>query len=107
MTIFAFFLLSLGKCLVVLFILLTAVAYIQLAERKIVSRMQSRVRPTRVGPFGLLRPAADAIKFILKEDLVCDTAHSFLYILAPMLAVVLALLSIRVIPIGGNVTIFV
>ncbi|HWG36551.1 MAG TPA: NADH-quinone oxidoreductase subunit NuoH [Terriglobales bacterium] len=106
MTIFAFFLLSLVKCLVVLFILLTAVAYIQLAERKIVGRMQSRVGPTRVGPFGLLQPAADAIKFILKEDLVPDTAHKFLYILAPMLAVVLALLSISVIPIGGNVTIF-
>lgn len=106
MTIFAFFLLSLVKCLVVLFILLTAVAYIQLAERKIVGRMQSRVGPTRVGPFGLLQPAADAIKFILKEDLVPDTAHKFLYILAPMLAVVLALLSITVIPIGGNVTIF-
>ncbi|MGH9393828.1 MAG: NADH-quinone oxidoreductase subunit H, partial [Terriglobales bacterium] len=56
MTMAAFFVLSLVKCLVVLFILLTAVAYIQLAERKIVGRMQSRVGPTRVGPFGLLQP---------------------------------------------------
>jgi len=106
MTTLAFFLLSLVKCLVVLFILLTAVAYIQLAERKIVGRMQARVGPTRVGPFGLLQPAADAVKFILKEDLIPDTAHKFLYVLAPMLAVVLALLSITVIPIGGDITLF-
>jgi len=101
-----FFVISLIKCLVVLFILLTAVAYIQLAERKIVGRMQARVGPTRVGPFGLLQPAADAVKFILKEDLTPDTAHKFLYVLAPMLAVVLALLSITVIPIGPIVTLF-
>ena len=101
-----FLVLSLVKCLVVLFILLTAVAYIQLAERKIVGRMQSRVGPTRVGPFGLLQPAADAIKFILKEDVTPDTAHKFLYVLAPMLAVVLALLSVTVIPIGPIVTLF-
>ncbi len=97
---------TLVKCLVVLFILLTAVAYIQLAERKIVGRMQERVGPTRVGPFGLLQPAADAIKFILKEDVTPDGAHKFLYVLAPMLAVVLALLSITVVPIGPVVHLF-
>ena len=106
MGLIGFFVVSLVKCLVVLFILLTAVAYIQLAERKIVGRMQSRVGPTRVGPFGLLQPAADAVKFILKEDLTPDTAHKFLYVLAPMLAVVLALLSVTVIPIGPIVTLF-
>ena len=106
MGLIGFFVVSLVKCLVVLFILLTAVAYIQLAERKIVGRMQSRVGPTRVGPFGLLQPAADAIKFILKEDVTPDTAHKFLYVLAPMLAVVLALLSVTVIPIGPIVTLF-
>ncbi|MGH9486952.1 MAG: NADH-quinone oxidoreductase subunit NuoH [Terriglobales bacterium] len=99
----AYFVVSLIKCVVVLFILLTAVAYIQLAERKIVGRMQARVGPNRVGPFGLLQPAADAIKFILKEDLTPDAAHKFLYLLAPMLAVVLALMSITVIPWGGIV----
>ncbi|MGH9416030.1 MAG: NADH-quinone oxidoreductase subunit NuoH [Terriglobales bacterium] len=106
MSTFGFVILSLVKCLVVLFILLTAVAYIQLAERKIVGRMQSRVGPTRVGPFGLLQPAADAVKFILKEDVTPDGAHKFLYMLAPILAVVLALLSITVIPWGGAVTLF-
>ena len=102
----AYLLITLVKCLVVLLILLTAVAYIQLAERKIVGRMQSRVGPTRVGPFGLLQPAADAIKFILKEDVTPDGAHKFLYVLAPMLAVVLALLSITVIPVGPIVHLF-
>jgi len=106
MTTTTFFLLSLVKCLVVLFILLTAVAYIQLAERKIVGRMQARVGPTRVGPFGLLQPAADAVKFILKEDVTPDGAHKFLYVLAPILAVVLALLSVTVIPVGGTVQLF-
>ncbi|MGH9476336.1 MAG: NADH-quinone oxidoreductase subunit NuoH [Terriglobales bacterium] len=106
MSALAFFVLSLVKCLVILFVLLTAVAYIQLAERKIVGRMQSRVGPTRVGPFGLLQPAADAVKFILKEDVTPDGAHKFLYVLAPMLAVVLALLSITVIPWGGVVHMF-
>ena len=106
MTTTTFFLLSLVKCLVVLFILLTAVAYIQLAERKIVGRMQARVGPTRVGPFGLLQPAADAVKFILKEDVTPDGAHKFLYVLAPILAVVLALLSVTVIPLGGTVQLF-
>jgi NADH-quinone oxidoreductase subunit H len=101
-----YLIITLVKCLVVLFVLLTAVAYIQLAERKIVGRMQSRVGPTRVGPFGLLQPAADAIKFILKEDVTPDHAHKFLYVLAPMLAVVLALLSITVVPIGPVVHLF-
>ncbi|MHB8735840.1 MAG: NADH-quinone oxidoreductase subunit NuoH [Terriglobales bacterium] len=97
-----FFLISLVKCGVVLFVLLTLVAYIQLAERKIVGRMQSRVGPTRVGPFGLLQPAADAIKFILKEDITPDSAHKFLYLLSPALSATLSMLAITVIPIGGG-----
>jgi NADH-quinone oxidoreductase subunit H len=68
--------------------------------------MQARVGPTRVGPFGLLQPAADAVKFILKEDVTPDGAHKFLYVLAPILAVVLALLSVTVIPVGGMVQLF-
>lgn len=102
----AYLLISLIKCLVVLFILLTAAAYMVLAERKLIGRMQARVGPTRVGPFGLLQPAADALKFILKEDLTPDSAHKFLYMLAPMLAVILALLSITVVPFGPPITIF-
>src|SRR5690348_11580713 len=97
------FIISLVKCLLVFAVLLSAVAYIQLAERKIVGRIQSRVGPTRVGPFGLLQPLADTFKFILKEDVTPDTAHKFLYVLAPVLAVTLAMLSITVIPFGGDI----
>ena len=93
------------KSALVLFVLLTAVAYIVWLERKVVGRMQNRWGPTRVGPFGLLQPLADGIKFILKEDLTPPSAHEFVFILAPLIAVVLALTAISVIPFGGNITI--
>ncbi len=100
MTVSTFFVIAIVKALVALFILTTLIAYIQLAERKIVARMQSRVGPTRVGPFGLLQPLADAVKFILKEDIVPAGAEKGLYLLAPILSVTLALLAIAVIPVG-------
>jgi len=81
------------KSALVLFVLLTAVAYTVWLERKVVGRMQNRWGPTRVGPFGLLQPLADGIKFILKEDLTPPHVHRFLFILAPFLSVVLALIS--------------
>jgi NADH-quinone oxidoreductase subunit H len=93
------------KSALVIFILLTAVAYTVWLERKVVGRMQNRWGPTRVGPFGLLQPLADGAKFILKEDLTPPQAHKLLFIMAPMLSVVLALASISVIPFGDNITI--
>src|SRR5579859_2838792 len=88
---------------------MTADAYAVLLERKLVARMQNRWGPTRVGPFGLLQPLADGIKFILKEDLVPTNVHKVLYIAAPILSLSLALVSIAVIPVGetvriGNIT---
>ena len=65
-----FVLISAAKSVVVIFILLTAVAYAVWLERKVVGRMQNRWGPTRVGPFGLLQPLADGLKFILKEDII-------------------------------------
>ncbi len=85
--------------------MLTGVAYTTLLERKVVARIQNRWGPTRVGPFGLLQPLADGIKFILKEDLVPDSVHKGLYILAPMLALAMSLISIAVIPFGPSVTV--
>src|SRR5260370_41525902 len=85
--------------------MLTAVAYTTLLERKLVARIQNRWGPTRVGPFGLLQPLADGIKFILKEDLVPDNAHKRLYILAPMLALAMALIAIAIVPFGKAITI--
>ena len=90
------------KLAILLWLLLTAVAYIVLMERKVIARMQNRWGPTRVGPFGLLQPLADGIKFILKEDLVPDSVYKPLYIAAPMIALILSLISISIIPFGGN-----
>jgi len=76
---------------------LTAVAYTVWLERKVVGRMQNRWGPTRVGPFGLLQPAADGIKFLFKEDLTPPHVYKPLYIAAPLIAVIFALTSIAVI----------
>jgi NADH-quinone oxidoreductase subunit H len=93
------------KIAIAVFALLTIVAYTVWLERKVVGHMQNRWGPTRVGPFGLLQPLADGLKFILKEDIIPTNVYKPLYIAAPMMAVTFALLSISVIPIGGSVTI--
>src|SRR5438034_4037158 len=67
--------------------------------------MQNRWGPTRVGPFGLLQPAADGIKFLFKEDLTPPHVYKPLYIAAPMIAVIFAITSIAVIPFGNEVII--
>src|SRR5213595_1316418 len=100
-----FIIVSVIKTVIALFVLLTAVAYLVWLERKIVGHIQSRWGPTRVGPFGLLQPLADGVKFILKEDMVPDNVHKVLYILAPMLALCMALISIAVIPFGETITV--
>ena len=101
MTLGAFILVSLVKIVVALFVLLTAVAYTVWLERKVVGHIQNRWGPTRVGPFGLLQPMADGVKFLFKEDLTPPHVYKPLYIAAPMIAVVFALTSIAVIPFGG------
>ncbi len=103
--IWLFILASVIKSAVVLGVLLTAVAYTVWLERKVVGRMQNRWGPTRVGPFGLLQPAADGIKFLFKEDLTPPHVYKPLYIAAPLIAVIFALTSIAVIPFGNSITI--
>jgi NADH-quinone oxidoreductase subunit H len=100
-----FIVVSVIKSVITLLILLTAVAYTVWLERKVVGHMQNRWGPTRVGPFGLLQPAADGIKFLLKEDLTPPHVYKPLFIAAPMMAVIFALTSISVIPIGNWVMI--
>jgi len=100
-----FIIVAVIKIVLVVFIMLTAVAYTTLLERKVVARIQNRWGPTRVGPFGLLQPLADGIKFILKEDLVPDSVHKGLYILAPMLALAMSLVAIAIIPFGQSIKI--
>jgi NADH-quinone oxidoreductase subunit H len=93
------------KIALALFVLLTAVAYTVWLERKVVGRIQNRWGPTRVGPFGLLQPAADGLKFIFKEDLTPPHVYRPLYIASPIIAVVFALTSIALIPVGNDVVI--
>ena len=101
MTILQFVLFSLLKVLVVTVVLLTAVAYTVLLERKVVGRIQNRWGPSRVGPFGLLQPLVDGIKLFLKEDLVPTSVYKPLFLLAPVLALGCALVSIAVVPFGN------
>src|ERR1043166_7982940 len=96
---------SLIKDVIALGALLTIVAYTVWLERKVVGHMQNRWGPTRVGPFGLLQPAADGVKFLFKEDLTPPHVYKPLYIAAPMIAVVFALTSIAVIPFGNPIVI--
>jgi len=81
---------------------LGAVSYMILAERKIAGRMQGRYGPNRVGPFGLLQPIADVIKLFLKEEFTPATANRWVFAIAPMLAVIPAIVVFAVIPIGPN-----
>ena len=105
MSIGLFILVSLIKVVIALFVLLTAVAYTTLAERKVVAHIQNRWGPSRVGPFGIWQPLADGLKFIFKEDLTPPYVNKPLYLLAPILSLTVALTSIAVIPIGPWVTI--
>jgi NADH-quinone oxidoreductase subunit H len=101
-----FIIVSVIKSLIILIVLLTAVAYTVWLERKVVGRMQNRWGPTRVGPFGLLQPAADGLKFLFKEDLTPPHVYKPLFLAAPMMAVIFALTSIAVIPFGNAITLF-
>ena len=85
-TILQFFLWSLLKVVVVTVVLLMAVAYTVLLERKLVGRIQNRWGPSRVGPFGLLQPLVDGAKSFLKEDIIPTGVYRPLYLLAPIIA---------------------
>lgn len=94
------------KIAVILFVLLTSIAYMTWLERKVVAHIQARWGPYLVGPHGLLQPLADGAKFILKEDILPTDADKVVYWLAPFLGFVLAFLSIAVIPFGQGFTLY-
>lgn len=94
------------KIAVMLFILLTAVAYLVLFERRVMGLIQLRKGPNRVGPFGLLQPAADGLKFIFKEDIIPLEANKILYVLAPTVLLIPALMTFIVIPYGSSINLF-
>ncbi|HTH50377.1 MAG TPA: complex I subunit 1 family protein, partial [Pyrinomonadaceae bacterium] len=83
---------------------LMIVAYTVLAERKVLGWIQGRIGPNRVGPWGLLQPFADLLKFIFKEDLVPNKSSKVVYFLAPMVALVCALMPMVVYPFGPAIT---
>ncbi len=90
------------KIALLLFIVLTVNAYLTWFERKVVAHMQSRWGPHRVGPHGLLQPLADGLKFFFKEDPTPAGVDKFVYYLAPLLALALALTGIALIPFGPD-----
>jgi len=75
------------------------------AERRVVARMQQRLGPNRVGPFGLLQSLADGIKLFLKEDIRPASADKWVYVLAPVMSTIPAFLAMSVIPFGPSVKI--
>jgi NADH-quinone oxidoreductase subunit H len=105
LSITTFAIISIIKSAAVVFVLLTAVAYSVWLERKVSAHIQNRWGPTRVGPFGLLQPLADGVKFIFKEDLNQPYVYKTLYIASPIIAVVFAITAISVIPFGNSITI--
>jgi NADH-quinone oxidoreductase subunit H len=86
------------KSLILLIVVLTTFAYLMLFERKILGWMQLRPGPNRVGPWGLLQPAADAAKMLFKEDLTPNTADPFVYRYAPLISLFTAMAVFAVIP---------
>jgi len=94
------------KLALVFGIVLFMAAYLVLAERKILARMQLRYGPNRAGPFGMIQPLADLIKLLTKEDFIPATADRWLFLLAPGLSALTALLTFAVIPFGPTLEIF-
>ncbi|MEZ0341147.1 NADH-quinone oxidoreductase subunit NuoH [Mycobacterium sp. pV006] len=87
------------------FLVVTVLAAI-LIERKILGRMQMRMGPNRVGPGGLLQSLADGVKLALKEGLVPAGVDRWIYLAAPVIAVIPAFMAFAVIPLGGEVSVF-
>jgi len=90
------------RMLVIFTVVLTGVAYMTLVERRVSAWMQDRLGPNRVGPLGLLQPMADGLKHLMKEDITPPGAHRMVFILAPILVFIPALVSFAVIPIAGS-----
>jgi NADH-quinone oxidoreductase subunit H len=91
------------RSVVLILILLTAFAYLTWLERKLLARFQVRIGPNRAGPFGLLQPAADAVKAAFKEEIIPNHVDRWVYVIGPALALVPALIIWAVIPIGNGI----
>jgi len=94
------------KVLVIFVLLVLLTLFTIWWERRVVSRMQHRIGPNRVGPFGLLQSLMDGIKLALKEEIIPTTAHLAVYWIAPVISATCAFLAFAVIPFGPTVSIF-
>lgn len=99
-------LISFIKIVVVLGVMLGAVAYIVLLERRLSAAIQNRIGPNRVGWQGLLQPMADVLKLVMKEDIVPKPANKFIHDLAPVISIGVALTTFAVVPFGDRITLF-
>lgn len=95
----------LGKILLLVLPLMGAVAYLTLAERKVIGYMQVRIGPNRVGPRGLLQPIADAVKLLFKETIFPTNANRFLFISGPILTLAPSLAAWAVVPFNDTLVI--
>jgi NADH-quinone oxidoreductase subunit H len=100
-TMFVFLIGTVVKMLLVFTVYMIGVAYLTLAERKISAFIQDRHGPNRVGPWGLFQPLADGLKNIMKEETYPGGASGALFVLAPMLAFIPAMITWAVIPFGA------
>jgi NADH-quinone oxidoreductase subunit H len=103
---FALFLEWTIKSLLIIFMMLTGFAYLTFYERKALARIQVRIGPNRAGPGGWLQPLADGLKLIFKEELIPALAYKPVFIAAPILTVIPALVILAVMPWGGTLTLF-
>jgi len=94
------------KIVIVIISMLTAFAYLTYVERKVQARIQVRIGPDRTGKWGLLQPIADAIKMIMKEDVIPGQANKAVFIVAPGISLVMALCAFAAVPVGPSFQLF-
>ncbi|MGH8378727.1 MAG: complex I subunit 1/NuoH family protein, partial [Gammaproteobacteria bacterium] len=94
---------AIGGIIVIMICLILAVAYMTLAERRVIGFMQVRMGPNRVGPWGLLQPFADVLKLVFKEVVLPTNANRFLFLVAPIISITTAFAAWAVIPFDNGV----
>jgi NADH-quinone oxidoreductase subunit H len=92
---------SIIKSAPVIVVLLTGFAYLTLIERRVLAKLQGRLGPNRTGPSGVFQPVADGLKMIFKESFIPSNAKKLIFILAPTIAIIVAISAFAVIPVGG------
>lgn len=106
MTAMEFLVISIIKIVLVLLVILTTVANLVYAERRISAFIQNRIGPNRVGPWGLLQAPADVLKLFIKEEIVPTKANRYLHTLAPIISIAVAMTTFAVVPFGDSISLF-